>query len=68
MVQRMAAIPLASRVAITALKILQEENLSGNALVMGQLLRNELSASHSGAYQYCSRERFTECNCHRPCR
>ena len=39
--------PLASRVAITALKILQEENLSGNALVMGQLLRNELKALHS---------------------
>jgi len=39
--------PLASRVAITALKILQEENLSGNALVMGQLLRNELNALQS---------------------
>ena len=39
--------PLASRVAITALKILQEENLSGNALVMGQLLHNELNALHS---------------------
>ena len=39
--------PLASRVAITALKILQEENLSGNALVMGQLLRDELNALHS---------------------
>jgi ornithine--oxo-acid transaminase len=39
--------PLASRVSITALKILQEENLSGKALVMGQLLRNELSALHS---------------------
>ena len=39
--------PLASRVAITALKILQEENLSGNALVMGQLLRNKLNALHS---------------------
>ncbi len=40
--------PLASRIAITALKILEEENLSGNALVMGQLLRNELNALHSG--------------------
>ena len=39
--------PLASRVAITALKILREENLSGNALVMGQLLRDELNALHS---------------------
>jgi len=39
--------PLASRVAITALKILQEENLSGNALVMGQLLRDELNALRS---------------------
>jgi len=39
--------PLASRVAITALKILQEENLSGNALVMGQLLRDELNVLHS---------------------
>jgi ornithine--oxo-acid transaminase len=39
--------PLASRVAITALKILQEENLSGNALEMGQLLRDELNALHS---------------------
>jgi ornithine--oxo-acid transaminase len=39
--------PLASRVAITALKILQEENLSGNAQVMGQLLRKELGALHS---------------------
>lgn len=39
--------PLASRVAITALKILQEENLTRNAQVMGQLLRNELNALHS---------------------
>jgi len=39
--------PLASRLAITALKILQEENLTANALVMGQLLRKELNALHS---------------------
>ena len=34
--------PLACRVAITALKILKEENLAENAEVMGQLLRKEL--------------------------
>jgi ornithine--oxo-acid transaminase len=39
--------PLASRVAITALKILQEENLADNAEFMGRLLRKELSALHS---------------------
>lgn len=39
--------PLASRVAITALKVLREENLAENAEVMGQLLRNQLSALHS---------------------
>ena len=39
--------PLASRLAITALKILQEENLAVNAQVMGQLLRKELNALHS---------------------
>jgi len=39
--------PLASRLAITALKILQDENLTANALVMGQLLRKELNALHS---------------------
>ena len=39
--------PLASRIAITALKILQEENLAGNAEAMGQLLRKELNALHS---------------------
>jgi len=39
--------PLASRIAITALKILQEENLAVNAQVMGQLLRKELNALHS---------------------
>src|SRR6185436_4136548 len=39
--------PLASRLAITALKILREENLTANALVMGQLLRKELNALHS---------------------
>jgi len=39
--------PLASRVAITALKILGEENLAANAEVMGELLRKELNALHS---------------------
>ena len=39
--------PLASRIAITALKILREENLAVNAQVMGQLLRKELNALHS---------------------
>jgi len=39
--------PLASRIAITALKILQEENLAVNAHVMGQLLRKELTALRS---------------------
>jgi len=39
--------PLASRIAITALKILQEENLAVNAHVMGQLLRKELNALRS---------------------
>jgi ornithine--oxo-acid transaminase len=39
--------PLASRIAIIALKVLQEENLAGNAEEMGQLLRAKLSALHS---------------------
>jgi ornithine--oxo-acid transaminase len=39
--------PLASRIAITALKILQEENLSANAEAMGQLLRTQLSSLQS---------------------
>lgn len=39
--------PLASRIAITALKILQEENLAENAEVMGRLLRAKINALHS---------------------
>ena len=39
--------PLASRIAITALKILQDENLAKNAEAMGQVFRNELNALHS---------------------
>jgi len=39
--------PLASRIAITALKILQEEDLANNAQSMGELLREELTGLHS---------------------
>ena len=39
--------PLACRIAITALKVLKEENIAENAEVMGELLRNELNALHS---------------------
>lgn len=39
--------PLASRIAITALKILKEENLAEKSQVMGELLRNELRALQS---------------------
>jgi ornithine--oxo-acid transaminase len=39
--------PLASRVAITALEILKEENMAENAFHMGQLLRKELDNIHS---------------------
>ena len=47
MVQHMAAILWQAEIAITALKILKEENLAENAQVMGELLRNELNALHS---------------------
>ena len=36
--------PLACRIAITALKILQEENLADNAMDMGHLLREQIKA------------------------
>lgn len=39
--------PLACRVAITALEVLQEENMTGNAEKMGQLLRDGISAIDS---------------------
>jgi ornithine--oxo-acid transaminase len=39
--------PLASKVAITALQVLQEENMTGNAVKMGELLRKELNALQS---------------------
>jgi len=39
--------PLASRIAITALKVLQEEKMGDNAETMGELLRKELNALHS---------------------
>jgi ornithine--oxo-acid transaminase len=39
--------PLASRIAITALKVLEEENMAENAFAMGELLRKELTAFHS---------------------
>jgi ornithine--oxo-acid transaminase len=39
--------PLASVIAITALKVLEEENMTENALVMGDLLRKELTAIQS---------------------
>ena len=39
--------PIASRIAITALQILEEENMTQNALVMGELLRRELNGIHS---------------------
>lgn len=39
--------PLASAIAITALKVLEEENMTKNASAMGELLRKELNALHS---------------------
>ncbi|XP_063818215.1 ornithine aminotransferase, mitochondrial [Pseudophryne corroboree] len=39
--------PLACRVAIAALEVLEEENLAENAMVMGELLRAELMKSPS---------------------
>jgi ornithine--oxo-acid transaminase len=39
--------PLACKIAITALRILKEENLAENALMMGELLRKELNALRS---------------------
>ncbi|HEV8284404.1 MAG TPA: ornithine--oxo-acid transaminase [Chitinophagaceae bacterium] len=39
--------PLACNIAITALKVLQEEKMEENALIMGELLRKELKAFHS---------------------
>ncbi|HEY1870305.1 MAG TPA: ornithine--oxo-acid transaminase, partial [Chitinophagaceae bacterium] len=39
--------PLASKIAITALKTLEEEKMAENALAMGELLRMELQALHS---------------------
>jgi ornithine--oxo-acid transaminase len=36
--------PLACKTAITALQVLKEENMAGNAAVMGELLRKELRA------------------------
>lgn len=39
--------PIASKIAITALKILKEEQMVENAQAMGTLLRKELNAIHS---------------------
>ena len=39
--------PLACKIAITALSVLQEENMTGNAIKMGELLRKELIAVKS---------------------
>lgn len=39
--------PLACKIAITALRILKEENMAENALMMGELLRKELNALRS---------------------
>lgn len=39
--------PLACRVAIESLKVLQEENMAANANAMGELLRKELAALQS---------------------
>jgi ornithine--oxo-acid transaminase len=39
--------PLASKIAIAALKILQEEKMVENAMMMGELLRRELNAIQS---------------------
>jgi ornithine--oxo-acid transaminase len=39
--------PLASKIAITSLKVLQDEKMAENAHTMGELLRRELSALHS---------------------
>ena len=35
--------PLACKVAITALEVLKDENMAGNAAIMGDLLREELA-------------------------
>jgi ornithine--oxo-acid transaminase len=39
--------PLASKIAITALKVLEEESMAENAAAMGELWRKELFALHS---------------------
>jgi ornithine--oxo-acid transaminase len=39
--------PLACKVAMTALQVLKDENMSGNAEAMGKLLRNELEKLQS---------------------
>ena len=39
--------PLACKVAITALKVLREENMGENAIAMGDLFRRELAAVQS---------------------
>lgn len=39
--------PLACAVAIEALKVLKEENMAGNAAIMGELFRKELAAIQS---------------------
>jgi ornithine--oxo-acid transaminase len=39
--------PLACRVAIVAMQVLEEENMAENAIAMGELLRQELSALNS---------------------
>jgi ornithine--oxo-acid transaminase len=39
--------PLACAVAITALQVLKEENMMGNATAMGKLLRDDLQKLHS---------------------
>src|SRR6187399_1144021 len=39
--------PLACKVAITALQVLQDENMAENAITMGELLRKELNALSS---------------------
>jgi len=39
--------PLASHIAITAIKTLEEERMTENSMIMGELLRTELRALHS---------------------
>ncbi len=54
--------PLACRVAIESLRVLQEENMAANANAMGELLRKELLALQSPYISRCAWERIVERN------